>query len=171
VTRRRRWAPPLLAGACLAAALAAAAASAAPPGRIAPGRAIGPIAIGDERASIAVRHGDGVVARRTPNPMAPGNRNLDRVVVRYPALSLVARFPTDEASSGVDRLVTRSRGYRTGAGIGVGSGRAALRRAHPAAVCSATICRLGRKRPGRVITRFHLDGRVVRVELLRVPVR
>jgi hypothetical protein len=139
-------------------------------GRIVPGRSIGPIAIGDERATIAVRHGDGIVARRTPSPDAPGNRNLDRVVVRYPSLSLVATFPTDEASSGAIRLVTRSPGYRTRAGARVGSTRAALVAAHPRAVCSATICRLGRKRPGRVITRFHMAGRVVRIELLRVPV-
>lgn len=139
-------------------------------GVIVPGRAIGPIAIGDERASIAVRHGNGVVASRTPNPANPGNRNLDRVSVRYPALSLVVGFPTDEASSGADRLATRSDGYRTRRDVGVGSTRAAVRRAHPAAVCDASACRIGRALPGRVVTRLLFGGgRVVRVDLRRAP--
>jgi hypothetical protein len=137
---------------------------------IVPGRSIGPIAIGDERAFIAARVGDGVVASRTPDPAHPGNRNLDRVVVRYPSLSLVARFPTDEASSGAIQLTTRSGRYLTGRGAGVGSTRRALRAAHPAAVCDGSVCRLGRALPGRVVTRFHLAaGRVVAVALVRRP--
>ena len=139
-------------------------------GIIVPGGAIGPIAVGDERAAIAARHGDGVVASRTRDPEHPGNRNLDRVTVRYPALSLVAAFPTDEASSGAERLATRSRAYRTRAGVGVGSTRAAVRRAHPAALSDAASCRIGRALPGRVVTRFLLArGRVVRVDLRRTP--
>jgi hypothetical protein len=64
----------LLVGAAGLAILAIAGPAAAGGGGVI-GRAIGPIAIGDERASIAVRHGDGVVASRTPNPANPGNRN------------------------------------------------------------------------------------------------
>lgn len=137
--------------------------------RIVPARSIGPIALGDERAAIAARYGDGQVASRTPNPAAPRNRNLDAVVVRYPALSLVARFPTDEASSGVTRLSTRNARYRTAAGAGVGSTRAAVRAAHPAAVCTPAVCRLGPATAGHPATRFVLAPRVVRVEVLLFP--
>ena len=95
------------------------------------------------RAVIVARFGAGEVVRRTPDPAEPGNRNLDAVVVRYPALSLVARFPTDEASTGVTRLSTRNARHRMAAGAGVGSSRAAVRAAHPAAVCTASVCQLG----------------------------
>ncbi len=160
----------LVGAACLATLAIAGPATAAGGGAIVPGRAIGPIAIGDERATIAARFGDGVIASRTPDPANPANRNLDRVSVRYRALSLVVGFPTDEASSGADRLATRSSAYRTRRGAGVGSTRAAVRSAHPAAVCDASACRIGRALPGRVVTRFLLGaGRVVRVDLRRVP--
>jgi hypothetical protein len=134
--------------------------------RVVPGRAIGPIAVGDERATIAARPGgDGRVIARSPNPEVPGNRNLDRVVVAYPSLALTARFPTDEASTTATVVATRSARYRTGAGIGVGSTRAALRRAHPAAACAGAVCRL--RRPAG-LTRFHLAaGRVTRIAVSR----
>jgi hypothetical protein len=152
----------------LAAALAitalVGAASAAAANRIAPGRSIGSIALGDERATIGARlGGDGIVIARTPDPAHPGNRNLDAVLVAYPSLSITARFPTDEASTGATVVATRSPRYRTGAGIGVGATRAALLRAHPAAACAGRVCRLG-PGAGRAVTRFLLaDGRVVRV--------
>ncbi len=77
--------------------------------------------------------------------------------------TLTARFPTDEASSTATVVATRSARYRTGAGIGVGSTRAALRRAHPAVACGGEVCRL--RRPAG-LTRFHMAGsRVVRVSV------
>lgn len=130
--------------------------------RVVPGRSIGPVSVGDERAEIAGRlGGDGVVIRRTPDPAAPANRNLDRVVVAYPALGVTARFPTDEASTRATAVATRAARYRTAAGIGVGSTRAALLRAHPATTCAGTVCRL--RRPAG-LTRFALArGRVARI--------
>jgi len=144
----------------LAAALAAPAVAAGD--RIVPGRSIGPVAVGDERATLAARlGGDGVVILRTPSPAASGNRNLDRVVVAYPALGITARFPTDEASAPATAVATRAARYRTAAGIGAGATRDALLRAHPAATCAGAVCRL--RRPAG-LTRFHLAGsRVARV--------
>jgi hypothetical protein len=141
--------------------------------RIVPGRAIGAIAIGDERATIAARRDDrdGVVIARIPkdDPVLRRIRALDTVIVAYPELGLVARFSTDEASTRANRVTTRSRRYRTAAGVGVGSSLAALRRGHPAAVCSATICRIGPKIPGRRITRFVLAEDVVtRVQIVEL---
>lgn len=152
----------LAAGALAALALPAAAAA----DRIVPGRAIGRIAVGEERATIALRlGGDGIVIARTPSPVAPSNRNLDRVVVAYPALSLTARFPTDEASTGASSVATRSARYRTAAGAGVGVTKAALRQAHPGVVCAGASCRLT---AGGGLTRFGLaGGRVVRVAVSR----
>ena len=136
--------------------------------RLVPGRSIGPLALGDERASIAARlGGDGVVIRRTRNDGAPGNRNLDRVVVAYPALRLTVRFPTDEASTQATGVATRATRYRTGAGIGVGATRAALLRAHPRTTCDGAVCVL--RRPAG-LTRFHLAaGRVTRIAVSRYP--
>jgi hypothetical protein len=134
--------------------------------RVAPGRAIGPITLFQERATIAaLLGGDGVVIRRTPKRDAPGNRNLDRVEVAYPSLALVVRFPTDEASALAVTIATRSPRYRTGAGIGVGSARARLLRAHPRTTCVGSLCTLHRRHPGP-LTRFRLaGGRVVRVSV------
>lgn len=144
--------------------------------RIVPGRSIGAIAIGDERATIAARRGDrdGIVIARTPkdDPVLKRIRALDTVLVSYPELALVARFSTDEASTRANRVTTRSPRYRTAKGAGVGSRRTALRRRHPAAVCSATICRVGPRIPGRVITRFILAGDVVtRVQIVELAPR
>ena len=152
----------ILVGLLLVAALGAPALAAGD--RIVPGRSIGPVGVGDERASIAARlGGDGVVIRRARNPAAPGNRNLDRVVVAYPALALTARFPTDEASTPAAAVATRSPRYRTAEGIGVGATRAALLRAHPRTACDGTVCVL-RRPAGR--TRFHLaGGRVARISV------
>ncbi|MBJ7455118.1 MAG: hypothetical protein JHC74_03560, partial [Thermoleophilia bacterium] len=87
--------------------------------RIVPGRSIGVVSVGAERATIAgVLGGDGVVIARTPDPQAPANRNLDAVTVAYPSVSLIVRFPTDEASSGARSVATRSARYRTAGGVG-----------------------------------------------------
>jgi hypothetical protein len=135
---------------------------------IVPGRSIGPVALGQERATIGLRYGAGVVLKRTPNPDLPGSPNTDIVLVRYPALAISARFPTDEASSAASRVITGWDRYRTSRGIGVGSSRGDVRRAHPGAVCLPRLCRLGRPGPGRAITRFHLvRDRVTLVEVLR----
>ena len=165
MTRSARALALALAGAALAGLAAPALAAQA---RIVPGRSIGQIAVGDERATIALRlGGDGVVIARTPNPQAPGNRNLDRVTVAYPARALTVRFPTDEASTGAGTVATRSARYRTAAGgIGVGSTRRALRRALSPA-CIGNVCRLF---AGGGLTRFHLaGGRIVRVAVSQPP--
>jgi hypothetical protein len=166
---------PALLLACLL-VLAASASALAAGDRIVLGRSIGAIAIGDERATIAARRGDedGIVIARTPkpDPVLRRIRALDTVLVSYPELALVARFSTDEASTQANRITTRSRRYRTAKGAGVGSRRAELRRRHPAAVCSATICRIGPRIPGRVITRFILaDDVVTRVQIVELAPR
>jgi hypothetical protein len=136
--------------------------------RIVHGRSIGVISVDEERATIGgALGGDGVVIARTPDPQAPANRNLDAVTVAYPALALIVRFPTDEASSGARSVATRSARYRTAGGVGVGSPRARILAAFPRAVCTASRCQVG-PRPGDVrITRFSLSaGRAVRVTVL-----
>ena len=161
--------PPALAAlAVLAAAVVAAPAVAAP--RVVPGHRIGPVAIGAERAPVEAAIGPGTVIARTPSPLAPGNRNIDEVRVAYPAWAVVATFFTDEASSRARAVSTRSPRYRTPAGLGVGSTRAAIRAAHRRAACSASACRVGVFAADSVITRFVLRaGRVTRVEILRLP--
>ena len=154
-----------------AAALALAAPALAAGDRIVHGRSIGAIAVGDERATIGLRFGgDGVVIARSPSPLDPGNRNLDRVTVAYPARSLTVRFPTDEASSGALSVATRSPRYRTAAGVGVGSPRSAVLAAFPTAVCTPRACRVGPRPSDPRATRFAMvAGRVVRVAVLRIP--
>ena len=160
----------LAAGAAVMAALAISGpAAAAGGGLIVPGRSIGPIAMGDERARIALRHGDGIVASRTPNPEHPqpnstcGERPL-------PALSLVVGFPDGRgeqrrrpARDALPRLPYAPRGGR-----GDRAGRrcgAPTRRRCP----DAGACRIGRALPGRVVTRFLLGrGQVARVDIRRV---
>jgi hypothetical protein len=143
--------------------------------RIVVNRSIGPIAVGDERAEIA--GGTGVAGRvvtRRPDPRRPGNRNLDRVEVRYLPLGITARFLTDEASTTTDLVVTSDRRYRTAAGVGVGSTTTRVRLLFPSAACSpeGTFCRAGARVPGRTVTTFRLrDDRVVAVELRRLPRR
>lgn len=154
-----------------AAALALAAPALAAGDRIVHGRSIGAIAVGDERATIGLRlGGDGVVIARSPDPRDPGNRNLDRVTVAYPARSLTVRFPTDEASSGALSVSTRSRRYRTAAGVGVGSPRSAVLASFPNVVCTPRACRVGPRPSDRRATRFTMSaGRAVRVAVLRIP--
>lgn len=139
--------------------------------RIVHGRAIGAIALDDERATIGGRlGGDGVVIARTPDPLHPGNRNLDAVTLAYPGLSLTVRFATDEASAGAVRVSTRGARYRTAGGVGVGSSRARVLAAFPNAACTAARCQVGPRAGDRRITRFALGGgRVTRVAVLRTP--
>lgn len=138
--------------------------------RIVPGQRIGPVSAGAERATVEGAIGPGVVIGRVPSAVAPGNRNLDAVSVAYPAWAVVAQYLTDEASAPVTRIATRSPRYRTPAGLGVGSARAAIRAAHRRAACTPTACRVGRRMPESVVTRFTLTAdRVTRVELVRLP--
>ena len=137
--------------------------------RIVHGRSIGPIAIGDERAAIAARVGDGVVIARRPSARAPRNRNLDAVTVAYPRLALVVRFTTDEASAGASLISTRAVRYRTIGGLGVGTTRAMVLAAYPRAACGPTLCRVGPAVGDRRITRFSIAALVQRVDVLREP--
>jgi hypothetical protein len=151
----------LLAGACVASPALGA------NNRIVLGRSIGALAIGDERATVELRQGPGVVLSSVPNPDFPPNPNWVIQVVRFPSVAVNARFPTAEASITADRLTTRAARYRTSKGIGVGSTKSILVMKHPAAVCSPTICRIGVKAAGRTITRFHVRaGAVWKVEIV-----
>lgn len=149
-----------------AAALVATAVAGARAETIAPGRSIGQVAIGSERAEVEARIGPGRLISRTPDPLRPTNRNLDTVVIAYPRAALVVLFATAEASASARRVATRSPRHRTAGGVGVGSTRAALRAAFPRALCAAATCTATRSgAPG--LTRFDLRGnRVVRLVIL-----
>lgn len=139
--------------------------------RIVHGRSIGIISLGQERATIGgILGGDGVVIARTPDPRAPGTRNLDAVTVAYPSLALIVRFPTDEASSGALSVATRSARYRTAGGVGVGSSRARILAAFPRATCTVSRCQVGPGAGDVRITRFSMSGgRAVRITVLSAP--
>jgi hypothetical protein len=159
--------PLLIAAFVVTATLAAPAAGNPVPARTAilPGTALGPVAIGDERVPIENAIGPGKVIRRfrTPGVPVPGE------VVRYPRFGIEVLYLTGEASAGAHRIRSTSPRYRTPRGIGVGSPRAAIVRAHPAARCGATACILVHRRTGFTVeTRFALSGGlVIRVRLLR----
>ncbi len=157
----------LLLGLALVAASAAPAAAA--DRLLVPGTRIGPAALLDERAVVEAAIGPGVVVaeRPGPTPALPGQ------VVRFAAAGLVGTFATPEASAPATVVATRDPRYRTRGGVHVGTTRAALRRALPAARCAPRRCDLVRvDAAGAVrLTRFRLvGGTVARIAIAHLPV-
>jgi hypothetical protein len=61
--------------------------------------------------------------------------------------------------SKVFNISTTSKTQRTSTGLGVGSTRAAVKRAFPRADCMALMCAIGAIEPGKRVTSFYLSSR------------
>lgn len=132
-----------------------AAAGGAPVTQIRLGRSIGPVKLGMQRS--VVRTIDGAESQ-----LAPVTGKFPARRYRYADLRQVVWFPTAAPSARAIFAITTASIYRTGRGIGVGSSRAALRAAHPAARCAtARLCVIGQELPGRRVTVFRLRGGAV----------
>jgi hypothetical protein len=124
---------------------------------IAPAYAIGPVRLGERRASVERALGPGHVTARP-------HTELGRfVVVLYRKAGLTVTYRA-ESPSAATSISTISPKFHTPRGVGVGSPVRALRHRYPAVSCSAAVCTLGKLLPGHAVTSFYVRRRhVVRV--------
>jgi hypothetical protein len=124
---------------------------------IAPAYAIGPVRLGEHRASVARALGPGKVVARPTSELG------SFIVVRYARAGLTVTFARG-GDAPATSISTVSGRFRTPRGIGVGSPVRALQHRYPAVECKAVVCTLGRLVPGHAVTSFYVRRRhVVRV--------
>jgi hypothetical protein len=124
---------------------------------IAPAYAIGPVRLGERRASVERALGPGHVSAR------PHTELGNFVVVRYRRAGLTVTFAAGKPSpvTSISTIATR---FRTPRGIGVGSPLRALHHRYPSVACAGAVCTLGKLLPGHAVTSFYVRRRhVVRV--------
>jgi hypothetical protein len=124
---------------------------------IAPAYAIGPVRLGERRASVERALGPG---RVTARPRTDLGRFL---VVKYRRAGLTVTFAAGSPSP-VTSISTIAPRFHTPRGIGVGSPVRALKHRYPSVSCEGAVCTLGKLLPGHAVTSFYVRHRhVVRV--------
>jgi hypothetical protein len=125
---------------------------------IAPAYAIGPVRLGERRASVERALGPGHVIARPKTELGKF------VVVKYAGAKLTVTYASAGSRAPVTSISTISTRFHTPRGVGVGSPVRAVKHRYPSVSCAGAVCTLGKLVPGHAVTSFYVRGRhVVRV--------